>query len=64
MIVGAAFQDPKVTLVLRDMTPDDIQAIIDGLDHDRNHPARAALYKKCIELRQYTADLASAQKGF
>lgn len=34
----------SVTIVLRAVTEEDISALMEVLDQDRNHPARAELY--------------------
>lgn len=37
-----------VTVTLVDMTRDDVRALVQVLDADRDHPARAALYDELL----------------
>lgn len=51
MIIETRYPTKTVNITLKDLTVEDLEALIFALDPDRNHPARRALYEEVCRAR-------------
>lgn len=51
MIIETRYPTKTVNITLKDLTVEDLEALIFVLDADRNHPTRSAVYRELCRAR-------------